>query len=294
LHILAVLLAAAFAGPSWRALVVGVACAQSVAVAGMLYAAERSAGERSSSAAVSAFECYSYGLRIKWAEVMKLLGGRADLLIVAAMLNRFDVGAYSLAIAFREFGMTPLRTYAGILQNLLVDRRRKRDDDRDLVIGSLLLQATISLALTGVVALLLPLGIPLVYGARFADAATPATLLFSSTIFVSAAGLCWTVFNMRGRPELTSSIVTLSGVVGPLTVWLMTRRFGVNGAAAAGLVSAAVVCAVSLVVLGRFRNYSIRDVVTVARQVPALARTLGVTALLNVGRMSPHSAAERS
>jgi len=223
---------------------------------------------------VTARVCYSYGLRIKWAEIMKLLSGRVDLLLVTLLLPRGDVGAYAVAISFREFGLMPLRTYTGIFQNLLVDRARAGLHDGDLVIGSLFLQALVSILLILGAALVFPVALPWMYGRAYANLPLPATILYASTLFLSIAGLCWTVFNMRGRPALTSRIVTVSGVLGPVLVWVLARKAGIVGAATAGLITGAVISVVSLVALMRLCRYSGRDAVRVARRVPDVIREL--------------------
>ena len=118
-----IIIAYALAGASWRAFITAAACAQAVIVALEFRFISRHS-KTDHAEIVSARECYGYGLRSKWAEVMKLLSGRIDLLVVAAVLPATQVGVYSIVLASREFGMAPLRIYVGILQNLLVDRER--------------------------------------------------------------------------------------------------------------------------------------------------------------------------
>jgi O-antigen/teichoic acid export membrane protein len=214
---------------------------------------------------------------------MKLLGGRVDLLVVAAVLPAGDVGLYAVAAGFRELGMAPLRSYSAILQNMLVDRNRDGRDDRTLVIGSLLLQAALSALLTLGAVLVFPTGVRWLYGPDFGRAALPAAMLFGSASFLSVAGLCWAVFHMDGRPGLTGLIMTLTGLTGPLVVWTLARSAGLGGAAAAGALNALLVCVVSLAVLARVRGYSRRDVGTVVRRLPSLVRDLRPGVLAGVG-----------
>lgn len=256
------------AGASWRAFITAAACSQAVIVAIERWLVLRDA--RHGGEVVPARACYGYGLRIKWAEVMKLLSGRVDLLVVAAVLPSAQVGVYSLVVGLREFGMAPLRVYAGILQNLLVDRERHGHDARGIIIGSILLQTAISLGLFLGAAVVFPLLLPVMYGTRFAGVVTPAILAVGGAGFLSIAGLCWTVFNMSGRPEMTSAIVTVSGLAGPPLVFLLARRYGLNGAALAGVLAAAVACVLSLAVLIRERRYRGADVVAALRGLRSL------------------------
>jgi O-antigen/teichoic acid export membrane protein len=233
---------------------------------------------------ISAGQCYGYGLRIKWAEVMKLLSGRIDLLVVAAALPAAQVGVYSLVLGLREFGLAPLRVYAGILQNLLVDRERAGQDARGLIIGSIVLQGGISLALCAAAATCFPFVLPLVYGGRYAGVSTPAILALCGTAFLSVAGLCWTVFNMSGRPEMTSAIVTLSGLVAPPLVFLLARNYGLNGAALAGVLTAIITCVLSLVALVRVRRYRAADFFVAVGGLRSLLADLRTAAPAEIAR----------
>jgi O-antigen/teichoic acid export membrane protein len=196
------------------------------------------------------------------------------------VLPSAQVGSYSIAMSFRELGMTPLRTYAGVFQNLLVDRNRNHADDSRLVIVAILLQFLCSATLTAAAAAVFPFVLPLLYGTQFAQLAGTAVVLFGSAMFLSVAGLCWIVFNMRGRPGLTSQIVTISGLLGPAMVWMLTMRAGLYGAAWAGVLSSLVVCIGSLFALVRLRGYSARQLLAVAQQLPATLRDvrLGILA----------------
>jgi O-antigen/teichoic acid export membrane protein len=270
LQLIFVLVAFVVTGPAWRALVTGVAAAHGVVVVAQVIYLMRSLPAQGREA-ISTRTCYRYGLRIKGGEVMKLLSGRADLLVVAAVLRPVDVGVYSIALSLREFGMTPLRTYSGILQNLLVDRRRERLDDRTLVIGSILLQIGVSVGLCVAAALTFPYLLPLLFGDDYATLAGPAVVSICATVFLSVAGLCWTVFNMSDRPALTSVMITISGVIGPVLVFLLARRFGLYGAAAAGVITAAISSGLSLVALVRLRGYTRHDLLAAARRIQMIA-----------------------
>ena len=272
-RLLLVLAAYGIWGASWRAFVTAVACAQVVAVTAQLIYVWRQP-PLTPRADVTVAECYGFGLRIKWAEIMKLLSGRADLLVVASVLPARDVGLYSLALSLRELGMTPLRTYSGILQNLLVDRRRGGMDDRTLVIGSLLLQAAISAALSVGAAMTFPALLPFVYGSAYGAAAVPAAIAVTSTIFLSVAGICWTVFNMRGEPGTTSAIVTVAGVVGPVLVYLLAARSGLNGAALASVATSMIATVLSVIWLVRRRRYVVADLPFAAKRLRDLVRAV--------------------
>ncbi len=288
LQLAGVLVAFRISGASWRAFISALALVQVVIVASeAFYLLSRAPAAEPHT--VSARECYLYGLRIKWAEIMKLLSGRVDILVVALVLPPTEVGLYAVALSFRELGMTPLRIYNSLFQNLLVDRQRDQAGDRDLIIGSLVMLTILSLVLVFAAVAIFPIALPLIYGRAYAALAWPATILFAGTLFLSVAGLCWTVFNMQDRPGLTSAIVTVLGLVSPLLLWLLAHHAGLIGAASAGVAGGALVCAISLGALVKLKGYAAHDVVEVTRRVPALFRELRNGAVSNARRMASQS-----
>ena len=292
LQLVGVVIAFAAAGRSWRAFISALGLAQVAIVVGeAVYLLKQATGAEPQS--VSARETYLYGIRIKWAEVMKLLWGRVDILVVAALLPARDVGIYAVALSFRELGMTPFRIYSAVFQTLLVDKQRDKAGDRDLVIGSLVMLALLFSVLVVAAAAAFPVLLPVIYGHDYAGVALPATILFAGTVFLSAAGVCWTVFNMEGRPAITSAIVTVLGIASPLFLWLFTPRGGLFGAAIAGLAGAILVCVISLAALVRLKDYTAQDVVEVTRKVPALVRELRKGAISNARRLTSQSTVGR-
>jgi O-antigen/teichoic acid export membrane protein len=292
LQLVAVTVVAFAYGATWRGFIAAMTTVLVVVAVWQTILLWRST--RGATETVTARECYRYGLSSKWAEMMKLLSGRVDLLIVSTLLQPIEIGVYSVAASFREFGMTPLRTYAGVLQNLLVQHHRKARDEHDLVIGTLMLQGALSTCLSLGMVLGFPLVLPVLYGPNYAAAAVPASILFFSTIFLSVAGLCWIAFNMWGRPGLTSRIVTISGIVGPLLVWWFTLRNGLRGAAWAGVLTSMVACAVSMVVLVRMKHYSWQGIVSVARRLPSLMERLRTGAMAGAHRALEETFTNRS
>jgi O-antigen/teichoic acid export membrane protein len=109
-------------------------------------------------------------------------------------------------------------------------------------------------------AVALPILIPVVYGSAFAPAVGPSTLLFASILFLAPASLCWMTYNAKGRPHLTSAILTAGGVLGPLlTFALVSHGYGLLGASGAGLVTAAVTFLLSVYFLLRLQKYRKSD-----------------------------------
>jgi O-antigen/teichoic acid export membrane protein len=250
--------AAVLVGSDFLTVVGALALAQTFAVVRYGWTLARRGGD---SVRIPAREAYTYGLRVQWGVIMKLLSTRADLLIVSAVLTARDTGLYSVALTLRDIGLLPQAVYAAPFQNRLVDKARDPSgSDRTLVLTSLLLQLGLGLAMAIAAALTLPWLIPLVYGSAFAAAGGPAVVLFLSVAFLLPASLCWMTFNSKARPELTSVILTASGLMGPLLTWAMLRAgYGLWGAAVAGIASAGLTFALSAALLWRVQGYRRAD-----------------------------------
>jgi O-antigen/teichoic acid export membrane protein len=210
---------------------------------------------------VSIRETISYGLRLQWGVLMKMLGSRADILTVGALASAKLAGLYSVGLNIRDIGLLPQSVYAAPFQNLVIDRSREDSSDRTAVMTGLLLQLLLSLLMAVAAALALPLLIPAVYGRAFVAAGPPAVVLFLSVVFLGPAGLCWMTFNAKGRPQTTSLLLTASGIVGPgLTFVLLATGHGLIGAAWGAVGTGALTFVLCVGFLQRLQHYRWDDV----------------------------------
>lgn len=226
------------------------------------------------SEAVAMREAYSYGLRLQWGVVMKLMSNRADLLIVGALLPVSQVGLYSVALGIRDLGLIPQSAYGAPFTNLVIDRSRNGGvTDRGPVLAALLLQIGLALVMVLAAAVALPALIPWIYGHEFAEASGPSIVLFTSILFLAPASLCWMTFNAKGRPHLTSLTLTAGGVIGPLLIYaLVSHGYGLWGASVAGVLAAALTFTLSiyfLITLQTYRTVDYREAVHRARAILA-------------------------
>lgn len=223
---------------------------------------------------VSTRETLRYGLRLQWGVLMKLLTSRADILTVGALTTPGLAGLYSVGLNLRDIGLLPLGAYAAPFQNLVIDRsHRGSGSDRSPVITGLLLQFLLSLGTAVGAALTLPFLIPLVYGPGFRPAVPAAVILFSSIVFLGPAGLCWITFNAKGRPDLTSLLLTTGGILGPaLTFVLLSTGHGLVGIATGAVVVAAVTLGLALVLLQRLQHYGRSDLRDAVVRAGAMVR----------------------
>jgi O-antigen/teichoic acid export membrane protein len=204
----------------------------------------------------------SYGLRLQWGVVMKIVSSRADILTVSALTGQAQAGLYAIALNIRDIGLLPQSVYAAPFQNLIIDlAKRGETSDRLPIVTGLALQVWLSLAMIIAAAIALPFLIPLVYGAGFALAVIPAVVVFISTLFLGPAGMMWMIFNSKGRPHLTSGLLTAGGILGPaVTYVLLSRGYHLTGIAAGSVATSALTFALCLTMLQRLQHYRTADV----------------------------------
>jgi O-antigen/teichoic acid export membrane protein len=247
-------------GASYQPIIAALALEQALIIGVYLWYVRRYR-RRAREVHLLARDAYTYGLRLQWGVIMKLISSRADLLIVGALLPVTQVGLYSVALGLRDLGLLPQAVYAAPFMNLVIDRSRDHGpSDRIPVLTTLILQVGLSIAMVVTAVLVFPLLIPTVYGSAFRPAVGPSSLLFASIVFLAPASLCWMTYNAKGRPHLTSAILTAGGVLGPLmTFALVSQGYGLYGAAAAGLATAALTFFLSVYFLLRLQAYQKPD-----------------------------------
>lgn len=246
-------------GASYQPIIAVLAVEQALAIGVYLWYLRRY--RRAPEVPLPARQAYAYGLRLQWGVIMKLVSSRADLLIVGALLPVTQVGLYSVALGLRDLGLLPQTVYAAPFMNLVIDRSKDgRSSDRIPVLTTLILQIGLSIAMVLAATAALPLLIPAVYGSAFAPAVGPSILLFASIVFLAPASLCWMTYNAKGRPHLTSAILTAGGLLGPLmTFALVSQGYGLLGASGAGLVTAGLTFLLSVYFLLRLQKYRRSD-----------------------------------
>lgn len=274
-------------GASYQPIIAALGIEQALAITVYL-AYLRRYRHRTAEVFLPARTAYTYGLRLQWGVIMKLISSRADLLIVGALLPVTQVGLYSIALGLRDLGLLPQAVYAAPFMNLVIDRSKDdRQSDRIPVLTALILQVGLSIAMVVAALVALPLLIPIVYGPAFAPAVGPSNLLFVSLVFLAPASLCWMTCNAKGHPHLTSAILTASGILGPLlTFALVSRGYGLYGASAAGVAGAALTFVLSVYFLARLQSYRKQDYREALQRARLMLRSMVLQARGMVGRLS--------
>jgi O-antigen/teichoic acid export membrane protein len=204
-------------------------------------------------------ELWGYGSKIFWFSVFKYFAQNGDRLLVGYLAGPVALGVY--AFAFRLV-VSPVATLSGAIGNYLFPRFARLQHDRAAVsavylraTGALQTAVLPPLALAAVVA---PLGIPLLFGARWADATVLVqlfALVAGAQLMISPVGqlmkaldrpgwlFAWSVF-------FTALTLGLIAAGSPSGLW----GIGV-GLAAAHLLGVGVAAGISVRLLhGRWRD----------------------------------------
>lgn len=153
-----------------------------------------------------------------------------DIVILGAYRSTRDVGLY--AIAYNGYGvLQQLATTATIVLSPLFVSLRVASKEHIIerfyrrVVPQVLL---ITAVCAGLGAPLLRIVVPLVFGERFASAATPLTLLLFAWILYSAASFVAPILVLHERARAMGVINLVAAVVNVVGDWLLIGRFGVG------------------------------------------------------------------
>ena len=213
------------------------------------------------------------GLTIGPTSMFLLLNMRVDVFLVARYKGLAGVGIYSIGVAFAELLWLATEALSSSISG------RQANDPAIEVLSLTYRAARMNLVLAvtlGVgIALVAPVAIPLVYGARFADATEIVWILVPAAALMGV----WRPLNQAmvrfNRPGATSGIMLASLLVNVGANVLLIPLLGLVGAAVASLISYSFGALVSHVVHHRThstpfswlipRRQEIKDLVALAR-----------------------------
>lgn len=163
---------------------------------------------------------------------------RIDLIMLKALRSDYEVGVFAAAMPLSQiWQMIPL-TLASSLAPYIAQRKLAGEDayERAMVMifrGFAALSVTVAIA----TALVAPVLVPLIYGARFTGSVDVLRILVFTNLFVAigvAQGL-W-IANNRAGPLLVKQTIC-GAIVAVVGNWLVIPRWGAEGAAVVALVS---------------------------------------------------------
>jgi O-antigen/teichoic acid export membrane protein len=179
-----------------------------------------------------------YGLKAHGSATAGIVNVRLDLVIIPAFLAASSVGLYAVATSVSWI----VATVSAALGDLVLPaaaRRAKRGDE--LIARSLQATLAVGVVVAAIIAALAEVGIRIVYGEEFSDAALPLWILLPGTVLLAAAGVLISALYALNRP-LTAGLTYFAGaVVTVIGLLLFLDRGGIVAAAIVSTVSYAVI-----------------------------------------------------
>jgi len=199
---------------------------------------------------LTAREFFVYGFQAQLGALASLLFKRIDVYIISHWLSIGAVGYYSVGTSLRDVALTVSRALAGLAGGEMADPVKQKDGTaRKILRSGILFNVAISVAMLGIAAVLFPFAIPFAYGAAFARSVTPSLIIMGSLLPMAIALLIGKAIHARGKPLLLSIGYVIGALLSSFSVWLLTNRYGINGAALATIVGSVILLVISWLVL---------------------------------------------
>lgn len=177
----------------------------------------------------SIFNIFSYGMRSHLAVLGNTVIDRVDLLIVAAYLSPKALGYYSVAKYFYQAILSIPGAINGLLFGTYCDRgpvKALQMNVKVVLLMTALLFFVMSLAFV--------FGAPFIkffYGTDFLKSVPALNILLFATVLRGSSSSYHHLFLACDRPQLTSKIEILSGIVHVFMTFVLVPRFSLEGAA---------------------------------------------------------------
>jgi len=197
-----------------------------------------------------------FGFRAYASTVVMFLNYRADLLMLRAFRSDAEVGIYSVSV-----GLAELLWYLPGAFGMVLLSRAARSTSEGLGARSTRLMLALSLLIAGVVAVVAPWAIGILYGRAYAGSVEPLRILLAGVVAVTIFKILNPDLAGRGRPG-AGSLVFLGALavnLGLNALWI--PLWGATGAAWASTVSYALGSTVFLGVYSRITSTPLRDLV---------------------------------
>lgn len=178
------------------------------------------------------------GLGLQASYVLMALSQRLDQAIVYSLSGPAPAGQYAVALTVTQvIGLAPAALSTGSFPRLA---RTDPGDVEQLTSSIVRMGLAVTLVVSGVVAISVPIMIPFIFGSPYSAAVVPSLILVPGVVFWSAQWLLARAAAARGRTRVLVASFGLSVVVMVgLDLWLVPTH-GITGAAVASLIASLV------------------------------------------------------
>ena len=202
------------------------------------------------SPAMTARQFYTYGFQAQAGAIATLVFKRMDLYIISHFLNTSAVGFYSIGLSLRDLAMAASRAVAGLSGGDLADPSKQADGSAKTIFRKgVAFNANSSLVIFLASLVLFPSVIPFAYGPAFSRSVAPAMIIMFSLVPLSVALLVGKAVQAKGKPLNLSVSNVVSAVISSFVVWVLTKEYGIEGAAISTIIGCMVLLGASWISL---------------------------------------------
>lgn len=210
-----------------------------------------------------------FGLRTVPSSLGEVINSRLDQLLMPAVLGLSSLGIYSVAV-----GVSGLSTRVGFALSQSEYARVGQAGDAMLDVAAIAIRrSTIAcLSVAVILALAVPVLIPLLFGDEFSLAVVPCLILLLGASLGGANVVASNIANVLGRPGVGSISQTVGLTATLILVYPGMVLWGINGAA---LVTSAAYGVRFVVTLGLLHRLGLRGLVPTVHDLVWVLRSLG-------------------
>jgi O-antigen/teichoic acid export membrane protein len=172
----------------------------------------------------------SYGSRIWIGSLTGVLLARLDQTIMTPLAGTYQLGLYAVAASI---GDAALILHSAVRDVTFTSDAARQDDQR--LCASARISGFLSIAVALLLAAVVPIGLPLVFGPDFAPAIGVALVMLAAVVVVTPGSIAGAGLSARGHPGLRSVSLLVACVVNLVVLLLAVPVLGATGAALATL-----------------------------------------------------------
>lgn len=219
-----------------------------------------------------------YGARIWFGAVAGVLLMRLDQVLLGPTAGSVELGLYAAAVNIAEVVL--IANHA--VRDVTFAAEAARSQDERLQVSARL-STLLAAGLALVIALSVPLWLPVLFGAEFAGAVPVVLVLLLGSVLVIPGSVAGASLSARGDPQWRSASLVVSVVINVSVLLLLAPALGALGAAVATLAANVVFGSLNLVFLRRRHGVRIGPFYGVRRS-DVTAVTALVRRLVPIGR----------
>lgn len=200
-------------------------------------------------------EMLRFGLPSALTSLPQTINLRFDQMLIIAFLPARSLGIYVVAVAWSG-AVAPLLSAVGSV--LFPHVSAERDTGRQgYLLATALQGATLVATATSVLFMLLaPIGLPLVFGPRFASSVPSALVLVPAGAILAWAGIAEEGLRGLGRPSIVLVAEVVAAVVTLAVLPVLLHASGIFGAAIASLLGYSAIAIFAVIVISRSTHQS--------------------------------------